>query len=357
VITQTDIGRPALEVRSISVISPMRNEAAHIEAMLADMADQDFVGDVEIFVADGRSSDDSVARARAAAERHGLSLLILDNPHGWIPHGLNACIRRARGDLVVRLDCHARYPADYLRRCALAAEETGAHAVGGVLVSHGRTRRERAVGCAMDSPFGGIGWMRSASVRRETDMVTFGAFRPDAFALAGLFDESLGRNEDEDFTLRLRRRGGRVMLDPAIHVHYVPRGSLSGVFRQYYGYGLWKPIVMARHRRALSLRSLVPAVFVLSLALLAARSGRSTAARRLLAAELSAYAGGALGFALTSVRRRREPWRLTVAVATTFPAFHLGYGLGMWHGFVRLGLRRARRSGGADPRRISAAGA
>ena len=49
-------------------------------------------------------------------------------------HGLNKCIRAASGDLIVRVDCHSRYPADYLRRCLMAAEETGADNVGGVLV-------------------------------------------------------------------------------------------------------------------------------------------------------------------------------------------------------------------------------
>jgi hypothetical protein len=69
------------------------------------------------------------------------------------------------GDLIVRVGCHGRFPADYLRRCAVAA--------------------------AIDSAFGGIGWTRhGADSRHEVDTVTFGALRPDAFAKAGLYDET-----------------------------------------------------------------------------------------------------------------------------------------------------------------------
>ena len=59
---------------------------------------------------------------------------VIDNPAGWVSHGLNACIREAQGDLIVRLDCHSRYPGDYLRRCAELSQQTGAWNVGGRLV-------------------------------------------------------------------------------------------------------------------------------------------------------------------------------------------------------------------------------
>jgi glycosyltransferase involved in cell wall biosynthesis len=330
----------------ISVISPMRDEASHIEGLIADIAAQDFDGEMEVLIADGRSTDDSVLRATSAADRHGVNLTVLDNPSRWIPHALNECIRRVRGEVIIRLDCHSRYPRDYVRRCVAALEETGADVVGGIFVPHGRTRQERAVGCAMDSPFGGIHWTRHGSGpgRYDADVAVYGTFRPATFELAGLFDESLGRNEDEEFTLRLRRRGGRVVLDTSIHVYYTPRGSLRGVFRQYHDYGLWKPAVMMRHGRVLSARSLVPAAFVLSLLILVPAARPSGAARRLLAAELGLYGACALGFGAAAVRRKAEPISLVPRTAATFPAFHIGYGVGMLHGLARTALARVATS-------------
>ena len=327
-------------VRRISVIAPMFNEADHVDDLVADLAGQDWEGDLELLVADGRSTDASVERLRAAAERHGIALVILDNPERWVSHGLNRCIRRATGDLIVRVDCHSRYPADYLRRCKVAAEETGAENVGGVFVPTGRTATEHAVAAATDSPFGGVHWTRHASDERvETDTVPYGAFRPDAFRLAGLFDESLVRNQDDEFNLRLRRAGGRIVLDPAIRIFYRPRGSFRRLFRQYYEYGRWKAPVMRKHGRATSVRSLVPGGFVASVVVLAALALWLPAAVLLLGVELASYAAVALTFGVVGLRRRKLPWRLLPRVLAVFPTVHVAHGLGMLAGWLRKGER------------------
>ena len=352
--------RAARHVRLISIIAPMFNEAGHVERFVADIAAQDFEGDVEVIVADGGSIDGSVERLKAAAERRGLALMVLENSNSWVSQELNSCIKRARGDLLVRLDCHARYPGDYLRRCVLAAEEeSDALVVGGIIVAEGRTPMERAVACAMDSPFGGVGyyrvytddggllqrfagmfglpWARSGqgSGRVDSDTATFGAFRPDAFSRAGLFDESLRRNQDDEFNLRVRLAGGRVVLDPAIRVHYIPRGSLQGVCRQYYEYGLWKVPVMLKHGQLSSPRSFAPLIFVSTLVALAPAAIFSRVGRRVLAVELGAYGSMAVASAGTSICGRRESWSLLPRVITVFPAFHLGYGIGMLRGWAR----------------------
>lgn len=354
-------------VQRISVIAPMLNEARHIDDFVSDLAGQDFAGEFELIVADGGSTDGSPELLRRAVDRHGIRLVEAANGAGWVSHGLNACIRRATGDLLVRLDCHSRYPADYLRRCAVAADETGAEVVGGVIVANGQSLVERAVACAMDSPFGGIGFYRvlgngggvldrvagTFGVRRgspttgggrvDTDTLTFGAFRPRAFELAGLFDESLRRNQDDELNLRVREAGGRVVLDPTIHVYYTPRGSLRSVFRQYYEYGYWKVAVMAKHRTLPGPRSMVPATFVVSVATLGLAGLRSSRARGLLGAVLGAYTAAALAAGTTTVRRRGEAARIVPVVVAVFPAFHLGYGAGMIAGGLRAAVSTALR--------------
>jgi succinoglycan biosynthesis protein ExoA len=349
-------------VRRISIIAPMLNEAEHVDQFIADVAQQDYEGELEILVADGGSSDGSVEKIRTSGKNANLTLTVLENPARWVAPALNACIRRATGDLIVRLDCHSRYPSDYLRRCAIAAEETGADVVGGIIVARGRTSFEHAVACAMDTAFGGIGFYRTFPADRkirgrlaaalripssvnggggrvECDTVTFGAFRPHAFRQAGLFDEGLQRNQDDEFNLRLRRHGGRIVLDPSIHVHYTPRGSFGAVFRQYYEYGLWKVPVMLQHRELPSARRLAPLAFTVSLPVLAIAGMRFVQARQTLAAELALY--GCLAFAAAAVtaNRRGESWALMPKIAAVFPAFHLGYGVGLLRGLARAALR------------------
>jgi succinoglycan biosynthesis protein ExoA len=325
----------------ISVVVPMRNEITHVDGLVEDLAAQDFDGELEIFVADGGSTDGSRARLEEAAVRLGLDLVVVDNDGGYVAPGLNACIRRASGDLIVRLDCHSRYPSEYLTRCARAADETGAWNVGGIVRAEGCTDVERAIAAAMDSPFGGINWKRGAEsgARRETDTVFCGAFRPEVFAQAGLFDETLVRNQDDELNLRIRLAGGSIVFDPAIRATYAPRGSYRALFDQYYGYGRWKVPVMLKHRRIASARSLAPLAFVGSLAGLGLVAPRSGTARKLLAGEVGVYGVCAIGASVAAARARREPIRLAPRVAAAFTIFHTGYGLGMLAG-AAAALRR-----------------
>jgi glycosyltransferase involved in cell wall biosynthesis len=329
--------RAATAVELITVIAPLRDEADNVDGFVVDLAAQDFDGDVEVLVADGGSTDGSPERLARAAEAAGLSLRVLPNPERIVSTGLNRCIGAARGELIVRMDCHSRYPSDYLRHCATAAEATGAWNVGGVLEPTGVTRTERAVACAMDSPYGGIGWTSAASrpVRSEVDTLTFGAFPPHVFTKVGLFDERFVRNQDDELNVRIRRAGGRVVLDPSIRVLYRPRGSLRGVWRQYYDYGRWKVPVMRKHRQVLSPRSLAPLVFVVATVLLALAAPFSEAARWLLAAELGVYVLSALVFGAAAIRRRGESARLVPLVVAAYPVFHVAYGAGMAVALVR----------------------
>lgn len=331
-------------MRRISTITPMRDEIASVDHFAADLAAQDFDGELQVLVADGGSVDGSVERLEAAAREAALPLEVIENPAGWVSPGLNACIGRASGDLIVRLDCHSRYPPHYLRRCAELAEQTGAWNVGGRVEPRGETSMERAVACAMDSPFGGIGWTRLGGTEPvEIDTVTFGAFRPAAFRVAGTFDEEMVRNQDDELNHRIREAGGRIVLDPTLVVSYRPRGSLARVWRQYFEYGFWKVRVMLKHRAVLSLRSMAPLAFLLLLLLLAITAPFSTVALILLGAVLSLYLLGALAFALRGVRARGEPLSLAPRVMSVFPAFHFSYGIGMargWLAAAAAGLRR-----------------
>jgi succinoglycan biosynthesis protein ExoA len=332
-------------IRKISVITPMRNESEHVESLIEDIGAQDFDGEVRLIVADGCSTDDSVERALAAARKQELPVSVVANPLKNAAAGLNECLRQATGDLFVRMDCHARYPSDYLRRCARASEDTGAEVVGGILVPRGLTRHERAVACAMDSPFGGIDWTRDAlkQERTETDVAVYGAFKPRAFELAGVFDTSLVRNQDDEFTLRLRTLGGRVVLDPSIHVYYIPRKTFRAVFQQYYEYGRWKIPVMIKYRTISSARSLAPIAFVASLGALAPLALRSRPSRRLLLCDLAIYTSCAAFFGVRAVKGRHESLGLLPRVVGTFATFHVAYGAGMISGLLRAS-RPSRRA-------------
>ncbi len=336
---------------AVAIVVPMRNEEERIEELVASVAAQDYQGSIQLVVADGASTDRSVERARAAAARRGVDLVVVENAARRTASGLNRCIERSDAALLVRMDCRARFAEDYVTWCARTSEETGAENVGGPTLVEGRTTVERAVACAMTSAFGGIGWSReSGAERHEHDTVYCGAFLPSVFERIGGFDETLGSNEDDELNLRLRKAGGRVILDRRIRLWYTPRGRIREVFAQYYRYGLWKPPVMARHRSVLGLRSLVPAAFVATLATLGVASLLSSGARVALAALVAVYGASAVVFAAVIVRKRRESARLVPVVVASFAAFHLGYGTGLLVGVVAIAARRGPASATATAR-------
>jgi succinoglycan biosynthesis protein ExoA len=337
-------------VGPLSIMIPMLNEADHIHDLVADIASQDYEGELEVLVADGGSTDGSPELLREAAEAAGIPITILENPERIVSPGLNECIRRATGDFIVRLDCHARYPSDYLRRSVEAALETGAWLVGGRVLPTGRTPIERAVACATDGPFGGAFWKLEGDTTGpvEVDAVSLGIYRVEMFERIGLFDEELVRDQDEELALRIRLAGGRVMYDSRIRCHYVPRGTYSGAFKQYFQYGFWKVPVMLKHRRITSGRSMAPVVFVSSLLALGAAAPWSRTARGLLAAEVAVYAVSGVAFGAISVRARGESPRLLPAVAAVFPTMHVGFGLGFLRGCVEALLVRRPESPSGD---------
>lgn len=325
----------------LSVMIPMLDEADHIANLVADLASQDYEGELEVLVADGGSTDGSPELLLEAARQAGIPITLIDNPGRIVSPGLNACIRRASGELIVRMDCHTRYPPDYLTSCVVASRESGAWLVGGPILPAGRTPIERAVACATDGPFGGAHWKRATAEPIDVDTVTYGVYRAEAFERAGLFDEELVRDEDEEIALRIRLGGGRVVYDPRIRQYYVPRGSYSAAFRQYYEYGFWKVPAMLKHRHVYSVRSLAPVGFVASLLALGAIAPWSRRARKLLAAETATYAASSVAFGALSVRERGESPLLLPAVAAVYPTVHLAFGLGFLRGCLQaLVLRR-----------------
>ncbi len=333
-----------MPIKRLSMIIPMRNEAERVDALMEQIAAQDWDGELEILIGDGRSEDDSVARVRAAGRRLDLGVTIVDNPLRVTAHALNACIAGATGDLIVRMDCHARFDTDYLRACVRASEETGADNVGGPTLVEGESTGERATACAMESPFGGIGWTRRAPTGPvEHDTVYCGAFLPSVFERVGLF-KAFGANEDDELNMRLRAAGGRIVLDPRIRIWYTPRAALGAVFRQYFRYGFWKPHVMMTHRRVFSLRSLVPGGFVVTLTTLAALAPFTPTAAALLVGVVALYAAAAAAFGTIAIRRRAESARLLPRVMATFPMFHLGFGIGSLAGAVDMARRCFQRT-------------
>lgn len=325
----------------ISVIIPCRNEGAHIGACVSSVLAQVGVpGGIEVIVVDGMSNDgtrDILARLARADNR----LRVLDNINRLTSCAMNIGIRHARGQFIAIMGAHNQYASDYLSASLRVSLETGADNVGGSMTCCGETWLQRAIAVAHHSPFsvGGARW-HNVSYEGPADTVFGGFYRREVFERIGYFDESLLRNQDDEFNLRLVLAGGKIWHSPAIRSRYYPRASLDALFHQYLQYGYWKVAVIKKHHRPASLRHLVPGVFVLILVVLPVLAFFYQPLLYLWLGLLAAYASANLSASFVTAARRG--WRFLPVLPLVFGCYHFGYGIGFLRGIIGSAiLRRA----------------
>lgn len=327
------------ELRWVSVIAPCRNEAGHIAAFcdsaLAQVLPRGW--QMEVLVADG-CSDDGTRELLVARSEADARLQWVDNPGRIVSTGLNACIARARGEVIVRLDIHTRFAPDYVARCIEALERTGADNVGGPWVAEGTGPMGRAVAAAFQCRWV-VGGARSRDTRYdgEVDTVYLGCWPRAVFERIGGFDEALVRNQDDEHNLRLRLGGARIWQSGRIHSSYRPRDSLRHLFAQQRQYGYWRPFVMRKHGQPGSVRQVVPAAFVAALLGLLAISPWTAWPLAALLAAYTAYVGAASMLAAQAAGQWRALPRLPMVIA----AYHVAYGLGTWRGLWDVARHQA----------------
>ena len=332
----------SLEPKKISIVVACRNESKHIRAFADSVLAQDLGGvDWELIIADGMSSDGTTEFLSEFA-RGNSQVTIIENPSRIVATGLNAAIRAARGEIILRMDAHTEYACDYVKRCVATLEETGACNVGGPARTKADGLRSRAIQAAYHSRFStGGARFHDVNYTGYVDTVPYGCWRKETLLRLGLFDEQLVRNQDDELNLRLTRSGGKIWQSPEIVSWYRPRTTFSALFRQYFQYGFWKVCVIRKHKIPASWRHLIPGGFVLlnlvlfaSAIAMAASGSRNAMQKTLLewALILMLYAAGCVGAACFSARR--FGWQLLPNLPLAFAVFHFSYGLGFLAGVI-----------------------
>ena len=318
----------------VTVVIPCRDEEPFIEGCVRSALAQDWPRDrLEILVADGMSMDATrEILSRLAAEDARIRLL--DNTARIPAAGLNECIRRARGAVIVRMDVHAEYAPDFVRTCVAVLERTGADNVGGPAKARAKTFFQRCVAAALGSPLG-VGGPRYREEGAEgwVDGVWPGAFRRDVFERVGLFDPNAVSNEDMELDRRIAQAGGRAYSSPEIGLHYYPRESMRALARQYFRSGQGRARTLLKHGRAASWGPAVPFFWLLGEAALLATSRWQPVTPWSLAAYALTTGAEAI-----RVGRREGPLAVPVVWAI-FPVVHVAQGAGFAAGLVRYVLR------------------
>lgn len=331
----------------VSAIIPCRSEEKFIANCLDSIIANDYPKDrLEVLVVDGRSEDSTRQILQSYCDTHEY-ITILDNAKRTTPYAFNIGIRQATGDVIMLMGAHSTYEADYISKCVSYLHKYNADNIGGEwrIVSRKKTRLGKAIAQAMSHPFctGPAYYRIGVDSPRWVDTVFGGCYRKDVFERIGLFNEALARGQDMEFNVRLRKAGGRILLEPRIVSYYYARSSFLSFCRHALRNGVWAiyPLKFTKHI-PVSWRHFVPFLFVVSLITAGALSFLSSRFLWLFGLILGLYSILTLYFSLKlAVQKKAVSYLVTLPVV--FGAFHFCYGLGSILGAVRLLLPVGKR--------------
>jgi glycosyltransferase involved in cell wall biosynthesis len=330
----------------VSVLVPIRNEAAVIGETARLILAQRFDGEAEYLLIDGASEDGTraiLAELAATDPR----VRVLDNPAGDLASALNIGLGEARGEFVVKMDAHTFFPPSYVQVGVERMRKGDVGWVSGPQIPYGVDAFSRRVALALGTRLGVGGsekWPATFGAdgdgdgadegERELDTGVFsGVWRRSTLESLGGWDPEWPVNEDSELASRYLASGQRIVCLRAMGARYVPRGSLRGLARQYFRYGFYRAKTARRHPASVRPYHLAPALLVGLLVVGLLAGGR---VRTLALLALAPYA--ALQ-ATVSLRATRDGARSDAALLpAVFTTMHLSYGSGYLAGCARFGF-------------------
>lgn len=247
----------------VSVVIPCRNEVNHIENCVHAIYRSSYPN-IEVIVVDGMS-DDGTRDVLARLSEIYSTFSFYDNIELLTPYAFNTGILRSKGEYIQIVGARNQVDEEYIEKLVEVLESKAEVAcVGGDYQHIADTESSRWVCYAMESWFGvGSYNYRVRSQDCYVDTVGVPLFRKEIFEKIGLFDNNLTRNQDDDFSFRLKKKGYKIYYRHDAKVSYVVRSSLQKLARQYYQYGYFKVLVGKKHKTLTSLRQVVPLLFFL----------------------------------------------------------------------------------------------
>ncbi len=243
----------------LTLAIPTYNEAANIEQVVKGFLSTKYTNLIEVFVADGGSTDGTQDVVRNLALEDS-RVKLLHNPLKVQSAGLNLILEESNGDIFLRADAHSDYAPEYIEKCVEALLSSQALNVGGAQRFVGRTAFQASVALASKSVLGSGGAKyRNPEYDGYADTVYMGCFWRQTLLDIGGFDVSNHPNEDAELNQKLLNINPKaIYISSKIRVWYYPRKTWKSLWIQYFKYGHGRYLTTTKHSIKSQVRGMTP---------------------------------------------------------------------------------------------------
>lgn len=247
-----------------------RNEQEYLLKLLLDLCNQTYDhSKIEVILVDGNSSDNTKDLMMEFKRNHSefYDVIILDNPKKILSAGWNLAIRHSTGDVIIRLDAHASMPAEFISK-NMEYIASGEDICGGPrpnIIENGSSWKETLL-IAESSLFGSsIAPYRKSNKKRYVKSLFHATYRHEVFEKIGLYNEALGRTEDNEIHYRMRKSGYKLCYHPDIISYQYTRNNLKGMLKQKFANGYWVGLTLGVCPKCFSIYHFIPLCFIIGI--------------------------------------------------------------------------------------------
>jgi glycosyltransferase involved in cell wall biosynthesis len=260
-----------LNLPFVSVIIPLYNEEKYIRNCLESVLNQTYPEQcIEVILISDNSTDGTDEIIQNYSHKYDLIKVFKNEFRKGITGAINTGIIKSSGEYIVRLDAHTTIPENYIYVIInYFLRDKNISIVSGLINPVSSSYTGDAISFCLSSAFA-IGDARLYHYKKNiyANRGYLGSFKKEELIKLGSYDINLSGADDFDVFYRYRKAGKKILVTPDIKVKYFCRNNLLLLFRQYFYYGVTKVCLFKKYKKVLSIKAIIPALFLLLFILL-----------------------------------------------------------------------------------------
>ncbi|TAL27410.1 MAG: glycosyltransferase family 2 protein [Nitrospirae bacterium] len=237
----------------VSIIIPVRNEAGLLKNCLESISNLDYPKDrIEVIIADGMSTDDTVNTAKQLGAR------VVLNEKKTVSPGRNIAFKLAKGEIIAFTDADCIVDKDWIINSLKYFKDDEVACAGGPnLTPPDEGNFGKAVGFVFNQGIFSAGSIHARELKEVKEVRSIpgcnAVYRKNALDKVMPIDETLLTCDDTELNQRLLDKGFKLLYTPDVFVWHHRRPNPKKLFKQMYRYAIGRLQVGKKDRRMLNL--------------------------------------------------------------------------------------------------------